>query len=90
LKVPAADNRAVFTAAADAQRAAEFVNRKARETAGSTRRVLGARLTPTGKPEPTAPCLAPRANPVMRVADRLPRDLGGISSRGLQPTEEMR
>ena len=32
----------------------------------------------------------PRANSVMRVADRRPRDVGGISSRGVQSTEEMR
>ena len=31
--MPAADNRAVFTAAAHAQRAAEFINRKATASA---------------------------------------------------------
>ena len=42
LKVLAADNRAVFTAAADAQRAAEFVNHKARETAAQVHRTCAA------------------------------------------------
>jgi len=42
LKVLAADNRAVFTAAAHAQRAAEFVNHKARETAAQVHRTCAA------------------------------------------------